>query len=159
MAVNVTTEHLPTGRPTITLHESRGDLYPPDAVWQETAVACVPTVGGGLYPALVAADYGNIVGGELASFTRATIDAMIHDLAAMNQTGRSGPADHAFLKWRDTSLAVYEVSDIAGQPVHRRVDVIQPDSSGLYPLGAHTWPWLPIDDLSPTAPPLTDADR
>jgi hypothetical protein len=153
MAVDVSAARLLTGRPTITLHESRGALYPPDAVWQQATVACVPTLGRGLYPALVAADYSNIAGGELARFTRATIDTMIHDLAAIDQAGESMPGEHAFLKWHGADLEVYEVIDTAEREVHRRVDVIRPDGRGLYPLGAHTWPWLPA------APPSADADR
>lgn len=154
MAVEISPQYLLAGRPRITIHESRGDLYPPDAVWQPATVACVPTVGRGRYPALVAADHGNTCGGELARFTRATIDAMIHDLEILDWSDRSMPGEHVVLKWRDSNLDVYEVIDTAAQVVHRRVDVIRPDADGLYPLGAHTWPWLTV----PADPDVTDGD-
>lgn len=144
MAVEVSPEYLLADRPRITIHGSRGDLYPPDAVWQSATVACVPSVGPGIYPALVAAEHGNTCGGELARFTRTTIDAMIHDLHVLDWTDRSMPGEHVALKWRDADLDVYEVIDAAAQVVHRRVDVIRPDADGLYPLGAHTWPWLTV---------------
>lgn len=133
-----------TARPRITVHESRGDLYPPDCVWQPATLACVPTVGPGRYPALIAAEHGNIYGGELARFTKATIDAMIFDLKILDETDRSMPGEHAALGWRNDALHVYEVIDAGSRDVHRRVDVIRPDHDGLYPLGAHTWPWLTI---------------
>jgi hypothetical protein len=144
MAVEVAVEFLLADRPRITIHESRGDLYPSDAAWQPATVACVPTVGPGQYPALIAADHTNTCGGEMARFTRTTIDAMIHDLDILDWTDRSMPGEHAALKWQDTDLNVYEVIDTAAQVVHRRVDVIRPDADGLYPLGAHTWPWLTV---------------
>ena len=109
-------------------------------------------MGPGRYPALIAAEYGNTLGGQLARFTRTTIDAMIHDLHVLDELDRSMPGEHAALAWRGTDLHVYEVIDTAGHGVHRRVDVIRPDADGLYPLGAHTWPWLtvPADPDPPT---------
>jgi hypothetical protein len=155
MAVEVSPEYLLADQPRITIHESRGDLYPtPHAAWQAATVACVPTVGPGVYPALVAAEYGNTGGGELARFTRATIDAMIHDLDILDWSDRSMPGEYVALRWRDTNLDVYDVTDTAVQVVHRRVDVIRPDADGLYPLGAHTWPWLTV----PADPDVTDGD-
>ncbi len=155
MAVEASLEYLLADRPRITIHESRGDLYPPDAVWQPATLACVPTVGPGRYPALIAAEYGNTLGGQLARFTRATIDAMIHDLDILDRADRSMPGEHAALAWRGTDLYVYEVIDTAGHVVHRRVDVIRPDADGLYPLGAHTWPWLTVA-ADPDLPAATD---
>jgi hypothetical protein len=152
MAIDVSIALLATGRqPQITLHESRGDLYPPDAVWQPATVACAATVGPGIYPALVAAEHANTDGGQLARFTRATINAMIHDLEVLDASDRSMPGEHAALQWRHTDLDVYEVIDTADQVVRRRVDVVRPDLDGLYPLGAHTWPWRTVaaDPQSP----------
>jgi hypothetical protein len=157
LAVEASSESLLADRPRITIHESRGDLYPPDAVWQPATVACVPTVGPGRYPALIAAEYANTLGGQLARFTRTTIDAMIHDLEILDWADRSMPGEHAALQWRGTDLYVCEVIDTVGHTVHRRVDVIRPDADGLYPLGAHTWPWLTVP-ADPGPPAASDGD-
>ena len=124
----------------LSLHDSRLDVFPPRARWVPAAVACVPMIGGGSYPALVAPDFSNGVGGELARFDRPTITAMIADLANRRNTSRAG--EGVALRWRGDVLFVSDVVDDVDRIRHRLMDTVVPDPGGLYPLGAYTWPWL-----------------
>ncbi|MEU4218939.1 hypothetical protein [Actinoplanes sp. NPDC026623] len=141
----------PTRRPMISpgqldVSDQRGDLYPPDATWVEATVACVPLTGSGSYPALVADGYhSNHGGGVLARFDRVTAVQMMDDLHQARRADGYRPDSYPVLRWSDDRIEVF-AENIDGLPGLRRYDVIGPDPDGRYPLGAHLWPWLRLDN-------------
>ncbi|XVV10900.1 hypothetical protein ACQP2X_39590 [Actinoplanes sp. CA-131856] len=131
----------------VEVSEQRGDLYPPDATWVQAIVACVPLTGSGRYPALVADGYhSNHGGGLLARFDRATADQMMEHLRRARPKRGSVPDAYPVLRFSGDRIEVY-AEGVDGFPGLRRYDVIGPDPDGRYPLGAHLWPWLRLDNL------------
>lgn len=133
------------GADQLDVREERGDLYPPDVTWLPATVACVPTTGGGTYPALVADGYRNTVGGEIARFDTDTVTRMIVDLDWDRAADGYQPGSRAVLRWSGDRIEVFEHHGTGGIPGLRRYDVIGPDPDGRYPIGSHLWQWLRAD--------------
>jgi hypothetical protein len=142
----------PGHRPAISpdqfdVSEQRDDRYPPDATWVEATVACVPLTGSGSYPALIADGYhSNHSSGVLARFDRATVAQLMDDLRQARPDHGHLPDAFPVLRWSGDRIEVYAMN-IDGLPGLHRYDVVGPDPDGWYPLGAHLWPWLRLDDL------------
>ena len=131
----------------LNLHDSRGSIHPPHAVWEPATVACVPAVGRGSYPALTAVNFVNTLGGEITLFDRATIDQIAADLTRARDRGAHAPDGHMDLQWRGDRLRVAGISyDLGGRIIDRWRDVVRPDRDGRYPLGVYTWTWLPLSN-------------
>lgn len=125
--------------------EQHGHPYPPAATWIAARVSCVPHLGGGRYPALIADSFQVDGGGEIARFDRPTINQIIADLDRARDTAHYQIGWHARLRWNDDRLEVFAEHHPGGIPALRRYDVIGPDRDARYPLGALRWTWLRTD--------------
>ncbi len=145
LSIDLTRPRPVIGADQLDVRDQRGDLYPPDAAWTPATVACVPTTGRGMYPALIADGYRNSGGGEIARFDTDTVTRMIIDPDWDRAADGYRPGSRAVLRWSGDRIEVFEHHAAGGIPGLRRYDVIGPDSEGRYPIGAHLWTWLRLD--------------
>lgn len=121
--------------------DHRGDIAPADAGWVTAAVSS-PSIGPGVYPAVIADGYTDRRGGVLARFDRATVEQLSADLSEGSPIHQASmPGEHPVLRLNGDVAVVGWEQDINAQTRLIEVDRTYPDASGRYAVGAYQWAW------------------